>query len=159
MQALHFHKTQEWAETEGLKFNYQVGDMLELPYADNSFDAILSYLVIAHTDTAGMQKVAGELYRVLRPGGECYLNLGSKDTWAWKETDWPLVDPNTKLRQEQGPEFNVPHFYADYQLVKQLFQKFDILDIHQVEEFRENPTEQKVYESWHYHILIRKPKN
>lgn len=150
-------ETQKWAEAENLEFNYQVGDMLKLPYPDESFGTILCRNVISHTDTVGMKKVVDELYRVLRPGGECYLTLGSKDTWGWKETDWELIDENTKLRREDGPEDGIPHFYADYELIKALFNKFDILDVYQVEEFHENQAEDKVYESWHYHVLIRKP--
>lgn len=150
-------ETEKWAKTEGLEFEYKVGDMLNLPYADDSFDAILCRNVISHTDTAGMKKIVKELYRVLRSGGECYLTLGSKDTWGWKETKWPLIDENTRLRKEDGPENDVPHFYADYDLVKRLFSDFEIMDIHQVEEFHENKAEGRVYESWHYHVLIRKP--
>lgn len=150
-------ETRKWATEAGLDFDYRVGDMLKLPYQDESFDAILSYHVINHTDTTGVKQIVSELFRVLRPGGECYLTLGSKDTWGWKETNWPLVDENTKLRQEDGPENNVPHFYADYHLIKQLFAAFDIIDIHQLEEFSENLSEQKVRQSWHYHILARRP--
>ena len=32
---------------------------------------------------------------------------------------------------EEGPEYNVPHFYADYALVKELFSNFKIINIHQ----------------------------
>lgn len=151
-------QTKEWAEAEGLTFDYQVDDMLKLPYDGDSFDAILCRNVISHTDTAGMEQIASELLRVLRPGSECYLTLGSKDTWGWKETNWPLLDKNTKLRQEDGPEDGIPHFYADYGLIKEIFREFEILDIYQLEEFHENEAEQKVYESWHYHVLIRKPQ-
>jgi len=150
-------QTKKWAASENLTFNYHIGDMLKLPYPDTNFDAILCRNVISHTDTAGMKNIVSELLRVLRPGGECYLTLGSKDTWGWKETNWPKLDENTKLRQENGPEDGIPHFYADYNLIKKLFAKFEILDLYQLEEFHENPSEQKVYESWHYHALIRKP--
>lgn len=150
-------KTREWAEELGLDFDYNVGDMLELPYADDSFDSMLCYHVVGHTDTAGMQKVASEIWRVLRAGGECYLNMPSKNTWGWKDTDWPLVDENTKLRQEEGPENNVPHFYADYDLVKKIFGGFEFEDIHQYGMYKEDKATGTVRESWHYHLLIRKP--
>lgn len=151
-------QTKAWAESENLVCDYQVGDMLKLPYSDDSFDAVLCRNVISHTDTAGMKKIVGELLRVLRPGGECYLTLGSKDTWGWKEANWPLIDENTKLRQEDGPEDGIPHFYADYDLIKGLFNEFEIIDLYQIEEFHENQEEKKVYESWHYHVLVRKPQ-
>lgn len=151
-------QTREWAESESLTFDYQVGDALDLPFPDESFDAILSYHTINHTDTTGMKKIANGIYRVLRPGGECYLTLGSKDTWGWKETDWPMVDENTKLRQEDGPENNVPHFYADYNIIQDIFGEFEIVDIHQLEEFLKSRTTGEIYESWHYHVLMRKPE-
>ena len=116
-------KTEKWVQDEGLSFDYKMGDMLELPYADESFDAILCYLVINHTDTAGVKKVLSEIRRVLRSGGECYFTLGSKNAWGWKETDWPMVDENTKLRMEEGPEYKVPYFYADYEAMMIGFMK------------------------------------
>ena len=147
------NKTKKWAEEEKLNFNYQVGDMLNLPYDDDSFDCILCMSVISHTDTEGIKKVISELYRVLRKNGECYLTLTSKDTWGYKE-NWPSVDENTKLMMVEGPEYKVPHFYADYELAKKLFSDFEIIDIRQVENFYEH--EDKVNKSYHYHLLIKK---
>ena len=146
-------RTKEWAENENLSFNYKQGDMLELPYNDNSFDCILCMNVISHTDTLGIKKVISELYRVLRNNGECYLTLGSKDTWGYKE-NWPKIDNNTKLMMIEGPEYKVPHFYVDYELAKELFIDFEIIDIHQVINYYEH--DGKLNESFHYHLLIKK---
>lgn len=147
-------KTKEWAEIEGLEFKYQIGDMLNLPYSSDSFDAILCRNVISHTDTEGMKRVVQELKRVLRKDGECYITLGSKETWGFKQEDWPLVDENTRLRMEEGPEYKIPHFYADYDLIKKLFNEFKIIHINHIEDFYENNG--KTFSSYHYHILIRK---
>lgn len=149
-------RTKEWALEEKLEFDYKIGDMLELPYEDSSFDCILCRNVISHTDTEGMKKIIKELDRVLKVNGECYITLGSKDTWGFKQEDWPLVDPNTRLRMEEGPEYKTPHFYADYDLIKDLFCEFDIVNIRQEVEYNENNG--KVYDSYHYHILIKKVK-
>lgn len=78
-----------------------------------------------------MKQIIKELNRTLKQNGECYLTLGSKNTWGFKQEDWPLVDENTRMRMEKGPEYKVPHFYADYNLIKKLFKTFEILDIHQ----------------------------
>lgn len=147
-------KTKEWAEKEELHFKYKVGDMLSLPYENESFDAILCRNVISHTDTEGMKKVVEELKRVLRKNGECYITLGSKETWGFKQEDWPLVDENTRLRMEEGPEYKIPHFYADYDLIKKLFNEFEIIHINHIEDFYENKEE--TFSSYHYHILIKK---
>ena len=147
-------RTKKWCEEENLKCNYMVGDMLKLPYKDNEFDCILCRNVISHTDTEGMKTIISELKRVLKKGGECYLTLGSKDTWGFKQESWPLVDPNTRLRMEEGPEYKTPHFYADYNLCQELFKDFEIINIYQViDYFKSND---KTFDSYHYHLLIKK---
>ena len=147
-------KTKNWAEEEGIEIETKTGDMLELPYDDSSVDCIYCRNVISHTDTEGMKKVIEEIKRVLRKGGECYLTLGSKDTWGFKQESWPLVDPNTRLRMEEGPEYKTPHFYVDYKLAKELFKEFEIINIYQVINYHEK--EDKVLDSYHYHLLIKK---
>lgn len=146
-------RTAEYAAAEKLDIDLKVGDMLKLPYEEESFDSILCRNVISHTDTAGMRQIAAELKRVLRPGGECYLTLGSKETWGFKQ-DWPVVDENTKIRIEDGPENGIPHFYADYDLIQDLFKDFKIELVYQLEDFYEKNG--KTLNSWHYHVLIQK---
>ena len=147
-------KTKEWAENENLSFNYTVGDMISLPYDDEEFDCIYCRNVISHTDTDGIKKVIQELYRVMRKGAECYLTLGSKDSWGFKQASWTFVDKNTKLRMEEGPEYKIPHFFADYNLIKKLFNKFEIININQVIDYYERSNE--LVDSYHYHVLIHK---
>lgn len=73
-------RTEEYAKQAGAKVDLQIGDMLNLPYGDESFDCIYCRNVISHTDTSGMRKIVAELKRVLRKDGECYLTLGSKQS-------------------------------------------------------------------------------
>lgn len=147
-------RTREWADKENLIFDYKIGDMLNLPYKDEKFDCIYCRNVISHTDTEGMKKVIKELYRVMKKDGECYLTLGSKDTFGFKQENWPLVDENTRLKMEEGPEYKVPHFYVDYNLAKKLFKDFEIITIYQVIDYHEENNQ--VFDSYHYHILIHK---
>lgn len=148
------NRTKTWAEEEKLTFDYKVGDMINLPYSDNSFDAIICMNVISHTDTEGIKKAISEIERVLKRNGECYLTLASKDTWGYKRENWPKVDENTRLLMLEGPEYKVPHFYADYNLIQELFVNFEIIDIHQIVNYY--PHEDIVNESYHFHLLIRK---
>lgn len=148
------NQTRKWAESLCLKIDYKIGDMLSLPYESDSMDCILCRNVISHTDTEGVKKILKELKRVLKNNGECYITLGSKDTWGFKQEDWPLIDENTRLRMEEGPEYKTPHFYADYNLIKELFKEFELVLINHIEDFYEDKTQ--VYSSYHYHILIKK---
>ena len=148
-------RTKDWCLKEGLKCDYKVGDMLKLPYDDEAFDSILCRNVISHTE--GMKEIIKELKRVLKPNGECYITLGSKDTWGFKQESWPLKDPNTRLKMEEGPEYMTPHFYADYELCKDLFKDFKIITIYQTIEYYESNN--KLFDSYHYHLLIKKTDN
>lgn len=147
-------KTKEWLDSLNLSANLKEGNMLDLPYKSDSFDCILCRNVISHQDTLGVEQIIKELYRVLKDNGEVYLTLGSKSTWGFKQTSWPLIDENTRLRMEEGPEYKVPHFYADYDLIKILFKDFKIEFINHIEDFYESNG--KTYSSFHYHVLIKK---
>ena len=147
-------RTRAWAESEGLAFDYADGDMLALPYEKESADCILCRNVISHTDTNGVKRAVSEIGRVLKTGGECYLTLGSKATWQERHREWPQVDENTRLCMDEGPEYEVPHFYADYALVKELFSAFKIIWINHVEDFWEQDGSTR--SSFHYHVLVQK---
>lgn len=140
--------TKSWAESENLTFDYQCGEMRSLPYNENSFDCILGWNVINHTDTEGVKAVISEIKRVLKFNGECYLTFGSKSAWGWQQA-WPMVDDNTKLRMEEGPEYKVPHFYADKELLLELFSDFEIIGLTHVEDWGNNNR------GVHYHVLVR----
>ncbi len=146
-------RTSNWVKELGLNVNIKQGDMLNIPFDNESIDCILCMNVISHTDTNGTYKIADELKRVLKAGGECYLTLGSKETWGFKQ-NWPMVDANTKLRDEQGPEYMIPHFYADYDLIFKIFKDFEIVDIKHIGTYYTK--DNKTYESYHWHILIKK---
>ena len=58
-------------ESSGLKnMNIQQGDIENLPYEDNKFDAIFCYSVVFLVD---YRKALREFYRVLKPGGKVYF--------------------------------------------------------------------------------------
>lgn len=48
-----------------------VGDIHDLPLEDNSVDAVICIAVLEHVEEP--QRAARELYRVLKPGGYCYI--------------------------------------------------------------------------------------
>jgi len=48
-----------------------VGDIHNLPFEDNSVDAIICMAVLEHVEEP--QRAVAEMYRVLKPGGYCYI--------------------------------------------------------------------------------------
>ena len=146
-------QTESLLKKENISCSGRVGDMENLSFDDNSFDCILSWQVINHNDTKGVKKTISEIYRILKPNGEVALTILSKKTWGFRQ-DWPVVDENTKLNMANPVENQIPHFYADYELIQELFNKFKIINIYQVIDYYEKDT--GLAESYHYHVLIKK---
>jgi molybdenum cofactor biosynthesis enzyme MoaA len=130
-------------------------DMSRLPLRNDSVDFIFAFNTLSHADDYLLALAVREMLRVLRPGGEAWLTLCSKEAEGWRDETAPLVAEHTKLKQKPGPEFGVPHYYADLDDVRRLFGEFELLDVRHVEhcfydgEFRK---------SRHFEILLRKPE-
>ncbi len=61
------------AEKAGVNLTLDHGLAFELPYPDQSFERVVSSLVIHHLATENKRRTFQEVYRVLRPGGELHL--------------------------------------------------------------------------------------
>lgn len=63
------------------KQNFKVGDIRELPFKDQTFDAVFSFGTIEHIREN--QKSVDEAYRVLKPGGIFITGVNNKlDMWG-----------------------------------------------------------------------------
>lgn len=61
------------AKDAGLAVRFEKGRADDLPFPDQSFDKVLSTLFFHHLDRATRERTAGEIFRVLRPGGELHV--------------------------------------------------------------------------------------
>ena len=63
----------EYAKKTFKKSNleFRISDAMNLPFAQNSFDVVICAQVYEHVPNT--QKLFNEIYRVLKPGGVCYL--------------------------------------------------------------------------------------
>jgi 2-polyprenyl-3-methyl-5-hydroxy-6-metoxy-1,4-benzoquinol methylase len=70
------------------------GDVTRLPWADASFDAVLSGDVIEHLVAADADAMLREARRVLRPGGRLVLHTAPNRLFldvTWPIARWPLI--------------------------------------------------------------------
>ena len=132
-----------------LKINTKIGDMLELPYANENFDSILAFHTIYHTDMQGLQNVIGEMKRVLVDGGEIFFTLNSKMSPSFKNPTHKIIDEHTIIKTE-GLEKDIPHTFVDYEDIKMMLRGFQIIKIQQIEDIYDDIS------GWHYFILIKK---
>lgn len=64
------------------------------------------------------------------------------------------IEKTRQWAEQEGPEYQVPHFYADYPLIKKLFADFEMIWVEQIEDLWESGG--KDHSAWHYHLLVRK---
>jgi ubiquinone/menaquinone biosynthesis C-methylase UbiE len=62
----------------GFSSKLLIGDGEDLPFPDNCFDFVYSFGVIHHSPNT--QKIISEIYRVLTPGGRCYITVYHKNS-------------------------------------------------------------------------------
>jgi 2-polyprenyl-3-methyl-5-hydroxy-6-metoxy-1,4-benzoquinol methylase len=63
------------AEQIGVEAEYVVADARELPFRNESFDAVFSYSVLQHLAKEDVSLVVAEIRRVLRPGGLAWIEM------------------------------------------------------------------------------------
>ncbi|WPC40178.1 class I SAM-dependent methyltransferase [Clostridium sp. JS66] len=145
----------KWAKEEKVNISVDICDMLNLPFENDSFDCVMAYNVIYHTDTNGFIKSLNEIKRILKSKGELFVTLISKNTFSYQRADnYKRIDNNTILMDERDTERNVPHFYVDIEDIKKYFSDFEFVSI---------PIEKTVYDienteyfSKHFNLLVRK---
>lgn len=67
------------------KVEFKVGNVLDLPFDDNTFDFIFSNGVIHHT--VDIEKGVAEISRVLKPEGHAWIFVQGKGGFQWTVTD------------------------------------------------------------------------
>jgi SAM-dependent methyltransferase len=80
-------------------------DLVALPFASRSFDAVVSFYAVIHVDRTLHARVFGEVARVLRPGGHALLCLGARDvpadadpeSWLGVPMFWSHFDAETNV--------------------------------------------------------------
>lgn len=61
------------ADEKNASVTFDVGFTNQLPYPDNSFDRVMSSIMIHHLKTPDKIKTAQEIFRVLKPNGELHI--------------------------------------------------------------------------------------
>jgi SAM-dependent methyltransferase len=79
------------AHYAGPNVEFLVADVLELPFADDSFDVVCSFEIVEHV--ANAERFVAELARVLRPGGRLVLSTPRADD--------PTVRPDNPFHEHE----------------------------------------------------------
>jgi len=148
-------KLKESATEQNLKIKIQEADMVSLPFDDNSFDCLVAYHAIYHTDDVGIKKVMSEIKRVLKDGGEALITFNSQTNTAYKDSRNEHLSTNVVIKRT-GHEAGIPHYYATKNDVETLISDFETVEFGYREEYWNSPELGENYISAHYCVLIKK---
>lgn len=132
------------AAARGLQVSLRQADADALPFADASFDYVLSWNVIFHGTLGDVGRRLAEIWRVLKPGGLYQGTMLSKRDVQFGQG--PPVAPDTYIRGG-GPKAHA-HYYCDLTGLAALYGGFELLSLTQEEQRRPG--------SWHWHILAQR---
>ncbi len=117
---------------ENLRCHSYVGDVVELPFAENFFDAVVEVECIYSNTLSNIQKIISQVHRVLKPKGKFYSQFFGKGTLGF----------GTGEKIEEGTYKNVTigemngmgliHF-TDSSEIKKLFSMFKEIKVERVD--------------------------
>jgi len=119
----------EWLAREGLECDLRHGDMQDLPWSQDSFDAVISVRVINHNTAAGVEATIAEVARVLRPGGYFFATVARHPPpEKWFEREPVEIEPRTYV-PALGHDKGVPHHYFTEEELGRLLGHFELIDL------------------------------
>jgi len=85
-------EAEAFCDQHGINMNLSAGDMRQMSFEDETFDYVYEHYSMCHLTKKDTALAIGEMYRVLKKGGLCFLGVISMDTW-----------PKTLLGEEKEP--------------------------------------------------------
>lgn len=124
--------------------------MHALPFADHSFDHILSWNVIYHGDENVLLRTIGDIRRVLRPGGTYLGTMLSKRRLPCETAKYPgrEISRNAWVFDAPGTDKMHPQYFCTAAELLALFSGFECRWL----EDREHETPG----SWHWHLVMER---
>lgn len=112
--------TERKASQLGYSLSTAKHDIRNIPYDNDTFDAVLCSWVSGHGNKEDMKKHASEMLRVLKPGGLIFVDYPSKeDKYYGRGTQ---IADDTFIDNVPGEE-KIPHYYTDIPELQTLYKE------------------------------------
>ena len=122
-------QTRDWLKKSRLRAQLKNASCYKrFPYADDSFDAIISVQVIHHAKISDIRGCISEMRRVLKPGGIIFISVpkNKKDRFRSKVK---MIAPRTFVPLD-GHEVGVPHYHFNKGLLRREFEGFKVMELY-----------------------------
>lgn len=134
------------ATAQGLAIDTVLAPMTDLPFADASFDHVLSWNVIYHGDETVVRRSFAEVARILRPGGTFMATMLSARRLPVEQAKarGHEISTGTWVFEGDGDKIH-PHYFCTARRLTELLDGFELWQLQDRE--HEKPG------SWHWHLL------
>ena len=119
--------TKKWLESSGLMANLKVADMTVNPFTGLNFHGALSWDALHHNTISNINKAVDNVYESLCEGGMFMVSLRSTKSGK-ADLRGKEIEKNTFV-MEDGSEAGVPHHYFNEQGIRELFKKWKIISL------------------------------
>jgi len=85
-------KARQFCAQHSIEVQLRTGDMRHIPFEDETFDYVYEHYSLCHLSKQDTAQAIGEMYRVLKRQGLCFLGVISVDCW-----------PKSRFGQEKQP--------------------------------------------------------
>lgn len=115
-------------QRESLEADLRVGDYLNLPWKDASFDAVVDIASLYANRAENFRQALREVRRVLKPGGLVFSISFSKNTWGYGQG--VQLEPDGYTDIPEGPMAGRGFsLYLDEERLRELFSEFENLTV------------------------------
>jgi len=97
-----------------IKKYLKVGNATDLPYADNSFDLVISIVTLHNLKIDKLKKALSEISRVSKKDSFITLDAYSNSEEKKNMEDWNLTAETMMSKEEWKTFFDESNFYGDY---------------------------------------------
>jgi len=139
-------RAKEFCEEHGMDVNLSKGDMRQISFEDESFDYVYEHHSMCHLTKKDTALAVGEMYRVLKKGGLCFLGVISMDSWP-KSLFGKEKEPGEFWSKEHGDELTVHSMFTDDE-ADQLVSAWEIVNKEKHARYLRSSAERTSLEDW-----------
>lgn len=74
-------RARQYCDKKGLQIDFRKADMRQIPFSDESFDCVYEHYAMCHLSKQETATAIGEMHRVTKNKGLCFLGVISMDSW------------------------------------------------------------------------------
>ena len=120
----------KWLASDNLSAELVCADMTAIPWTEEVFDAVISFLVINHNPIERIRQTIAEIGRVLKSGGWLFVAVSTcRPLGPMRYHSGIEIEPDTIVLMEGREKGVHHHFFTTTELLDEL-SRFTLVDFH-----------------------------